>query len=71
MIRYITLTAILAITKVASAVPGPYSQRHLDDVMDQRLCLSMMTGLDYLSYSLSSIMYMYTEFYNNPLDYPH
>ena len=31
----------------------------------------MITGLDYLSYSLSSIIWQYTDFYNNPLDYPH
>ena len=30
-----------------------------------------MTGLDYISHSLSSILWMYGDFYNNPMDFPH
>jgi len=57
MKRYTLLTILLAVRSVISAIPGPYSQRYSDDVMDQRLCLSMMTGLDYISYSLSAIIW--------------
>ena len=46
-----------------------YSQRYSDKVLDQRLCVSMMTGLDFLSYSLSTIMWQYVDFYNHPLSY--
>ena len=34
--------------------------------MDQRLCVSLATGIDYVSHSLSAIMMRYIRFYNNP-----
>ena len=71
MLRYLFLTAILAVTNLVRAIPGPYSQRFSDEVMDVRLCVSMMTGLDYISYSISNIMWLSADFYNNPLSYPH
>ena len=35
--------------------------------MDQRLCVSMLVGWEFLSYQLSEVMQAYVEFYNDPL----
>ena len=48
---------------------GDYSQRFSDKVMEQRQCVSMSTGLDYLESSFSAIIYQYIRMYNDPIAY--
>ena len=48
---------------------GKYSQRFSDIALDQRLCLSMAVGFDFLAHSLSHILDRYLKFYNNPRRY--
>jgi len=61
-------------TASPSAGGGPlefpeYKQRFSDNALDQRLCVSIVTGFDFISYALSLIMERYIRFYNNPLDF--
>ena len=46
-----------------------YKQRFSDNVLDQRLCVSIVTGFDFISYALSLIMERYIKFYNDPLHF--
>jgi hypothetical protein len=39
--------------------------------MDQRLCLSVVVGFDYLAHSLSRVMERYIEIYNRPEKFKH
>jgi len=45
---------------------GQYSQRYSDDYLNQRLCLAMQVGFDYLESSMSMLMDGYLKFYDNP-----
>tara|TARA_B110001450_G_C17476619_1_gene422449 strand:- start:106 stop:648 length:543 start_codon:yes stop_codon:yes gene_type:complete len=62
--------AILAVLSAVSAIPGdqvgPYSQRFSDEYLDQRLCLSISIGFEYISYSFSAILSKYLRLYNDP-----
>ena len=60
------LCVVLAVSFISAAEIGPYRQRYEDKVMDQRLCLSFVTGFEYISWSLSAIMTRYIRFYNDP-----
>ena len=46
-----------------------YSQRFSDKVLEQRQCVSLATGLEYLEFSFSSIMYQYSRMFNKPNEY--
>ena len=56
---------------IAVAFANPFDQKFESNVLDQRLCLSVVTGFDYLSHSLSRIMERYIEFYNHPEKFDH
>ena len=46
--------------------PGKHSIRFPDEVLDQRLCLSFVTGFDWIAQQLSTSMDLYLKFYNDP-----
>ena len=56
----------MVIFAAKSAEIGPYGQRYEDKVMDQRLCVSLAAGFEYISWSLSAILTRYIRFYNDP-----
>ena len=64
-----TLPLILLIIGIIQAEVGEYSQRYSDQALDQRLCVSLVVGHQYLENSLSAIMDKYMKFYNEPEKY--
>ncbi len=48
---------------------GEYSQRFSDSVLEQRQCLSLASGLDFIQSSLSASIYQYIRMFNDPLAY--
>ena len=46
-------------------------QKFEDKVLDQRLCVGMNVGTDFISKSLKTIMDKYVRFYNDPGKYPY
>ena len=50
--------------------PGEHSIRFPDKALDQRLCISMVTGFDWIAQQLSTSMDKYLRFYNTPEAYP-
>lgn len=64
-----TLLLIFLIIENIQAEVGEFSQRYSEQALDQRLCVSLVVGHQYLENSLSAIMDKYIKFYNEPEKY--
>ena len=64
-----TLFIFFLIIGIIQAEVGEYSQRYSDQALDQRLCVSLVVGHEYLENSLSAIMDKYIKFHNEPEKY--
>ena len=60
---------ILSFMQSAQAIGLEYSQRFSDEVMDQRLCFSIVAGTEYLKYTMSAAIRSYIRFFNDPLKF--
>lgn len=69
MNKLILLLAMSAYLSSTSGAPGEFSQRYSDFAMDQRLCVSMITGFEFISFQFSEVMQAYVNFYNHPLSF--
>lgn len=72
MLKYTLVIVSLLVNSIISIdmTTGPlFSQRYPDNVMEQRLCLSVVTGIDFIQYSMATIMNAYIRFYNDPIKY--
>lgn len=58
--------AVISTITAAEKTVGEYSQRFPDEVLDQRLCVSMVVGFEYLAMGLSNVLHRYLRFYNDP-----
>ena len=64
------LSLLIVLVGIVSSI-GEYSQRYSDAVMDQRLCVSLLVGEDYLQQLLSHVINGYIRFYNMPELFEH
>ena len=46
-----------------------FEQRYPDEVLDQRLCVSVQLGHTFIASALSRIVYMYVKFWNDPMKF--
>ena len=71
MLKFIYFIFIFSTTVLCEekAGLGEFSQRFSDSVLEQRQCLSLATGLDFIQSSLSAIVYQYVSMFNDPLAY--